>query len=376
MSAGEMVMKLFEVLNTETHEVLTKFRKGSTSSFTAAKLEILLGALPGWKMEKQPVFLDLKDVPRILLGSEGLRGHKYKGKFELSYYDVSRDKAEDAYKELAKHAVKALPAKAKNKAFYVLGLKDITEEKYPGTGEKIHYNIVFTDLYYGINGYLITAPSGKTFSLGKSPSYTVMNFYEFWAWAKENTDLASEVNAALNMPDVETERKQKELAKGGDRDNVGRCQICFKNQKLTSGKKLVHHGYNRPGYGYIVGDCFGVGYQPYELGHDACDDWLKQLERMVINYKKQLKTAKAGEITKLSKSVRSKERYGKPQLVDVFPGDKDWDDLLKGHIMQIEQTLKHLAADIEVMHDRIKNWELKELPEGKKKADILKDIEQ
>lgn len=43
----------------------------------------------------------------------------------------------------------------------------------------------------------------------------------------------------------------------------GECQVCARKQCLTGGGALVHHGYRRPGYGSIVGDCFGVGHLPY-----------------------------------------------------------------------------------------------------------------
>ena len=36
----------------------------------------------------------------------------------------------------------------------------------------------------------------------------------------------------------------------------------------------MHHGYRRPGVGYIIGDCPGVGYEPYETGTGACDHYL------------------------------------------------------------------------------------------------------
>jgi hypothetical protein len=43
---------------------------------------------------------------------------------------------------------------------------------------------------------------------------------------------------------------------------IGRCGVCEGDYKLLSGR-LVHHGYRRPGHGYIVGDCFGVARLPY-----------------------------------------------------------------------------------------------------------------
>lgn len=53
---------------------------------------------------------------------------------------------------------------------------------------------------------------------------------------------------------------------------LGTC-ICGGKWKVR-GKKLVHHGYTRPGIGYIEGDCFGVGYQPLELSPTLAEAWL------------------------------------------------------------------------------------------------------
>lgn len=50
--------------------------------------------------------------------------------------------------------------------------------------------------------------------------------------------------------------------------NLGTCPCCFRKQKTLAGAKMVHHGYNRPGHGYIVGDCFGVKYPRFE---DSCE---------------------------------------------------------------------------------------------------------
>lgn len=40
------------------------------------------------------------------------------------------------------------------------------------------------------------------------------------------------------------------------------CQVCERHQ-ATKGGRLVHHGYQRPGVGFIVGDCMGVGHLPF-----------------------------------------------------------------------------------------------------------------
>lgn len=41
------------------------------------------------------------------------------------------------------------------------------------------------------------------------------------------------------------------------------CQICERKQALDNHGSLGHHGYKRPGWGCIEGDCMGVGHGPY-----------------------------------------------------------------------------------------------------------------
>lgn len=45
---------------------------------------------------------------------------------------------------------------------------------------------------------------------------------------------------------------------------VGWCPICEHDVKVRGGA-LVHHGYRRPGVGYIIGDCYGAQKLPYEV---------------------------------------------------------------------------------------------------------------
>lgn len=61
------------------------------------------------------------------------------------------------------------------------------------------------------------------------------------------------------------------------------CQVCEREQALKGGT-LVHHGYTRPGCGFIVGDCFGVNHKPFPaydalvMWHDAVADLIARTE--------------------------------------------------------------------------------------------------
>ena len=55
------------------------------------------------------------------------------------------------------------------------------------------------------------------------------------------------------------------------------CQICEGAPATETGGCLGHHGYRRPGCGFIQGDCMGVGYQPYPKT-DALEIYLRLLD--------------------------------------------------------------------------------------------------
>ncbi len=48
----------------------------------------------------------------------------------------------------------------------------------------------------------------------------------------------------------------------------GTCPVCERAIRVRA-SKMVHHGYERPGRGHIVGDCYGVGFAPYEVSSDG-----------------------------------------------------------------------------------------------------------
>ena len=55
------------------------------------------------------------------------------------------------------------------------------------------------------------------------------------------------------------------------------CQICGCKQACDKDGTIGHHGYKRPGYGFIQGDCFGEGWAPYPKT-DALEAYLVRVE--------------------------------------------------------------------------------------------------
>ncbi len=58
------------------------------------------------------------------------------------------------------------------------------------------------------------------------------------------------------------------------------CQICEHEMALDAAGNLGHHGYKRPGVGFIVGDCPGVGHKPYPAT-DALESYRAALMGML-----------------------------------------------------------------------------------------------
>lgn len=65
------------------------------------------------------------------------------------------------------------------------------------------------------------------------------------------------------------------------------CQICEREQAINANGSLVHHGYRRPGWGFIVGDCMGTDHQPYPCT-DALEKYLIAVDAHIDRITKRL----------------------------------------------------------------------------------------
>lgn len=144
---------------------------------------------------------------------------------------------------------------------------------------------------------------------------------------------------------------------------VGWCPICERDIKVRTG--LVHHGYERPGVGFIIGDCPGVGNPPYETSTHACDFYLRVFAipkiREAENVLAILNSPEGPPYLTFEKydiATRRvpRDRYGNPEMIDLsrdqadefeaqLPGyDKDrylWERRLRAAISNTESKLKH-----------------------------------
>ena len=65
------------------------------------------------------------------------------------------------------------------------------------------------------------------------------------------------------------------------------CQICERKQATDADGTLGHHGYRRPGWGCIEGDCMGEGHKPYPAT-DALEKYRSLLDRYIVDHQNAL----------------------------------------------------------------------------------------
>jgi len=76
----------------------------------------------------------------------------------------------------------------------------------------------------------------------------------------------------------------------------GECQICEECFALVGGR-LGHHGYQRPGVGFIIGDCMGVAHAPFPAT-DALEAYKAVCERVAAEADKRIAELQAAtEVT-------------------------------------------------------------------------------
>lgn len=160
---------------------------------------------------------------------------------------------------------------------------------------------------------------------------------------------------------------------------VGTCAVCQKRQKLHGGK-MVHHGYQRPGHGSIVGDCFAVGYEPYEASVKGCEDFLAYAQRTEAALVETLKNLESGEIRALHVMRRKRVGFGRDEIETVTlsadsENAKERADFAREMGLRISQTKSDIGgwqSEQARMSRLIAGWALEPVITWQEHAEIVK----
>lgn len=212
-----------------------------------------------------------------------------------------------------------------------------------------------------VPGMKIISKSGKTFMLHMNGLRDKsMNNNDLATWLKEETTFTQEVAYYLG---VDTPEKRKYVER--TRENTGTCGICCKEQKLTKQGNLVHHGFTKPGHGYIQGDCFGVGFKPYELSASSCKSYIEALTKMMNDHKAALRRHQNGEILTLNVETKTYKLIMGRKIYDtklVNKGTPEFEVAQKQIIIKLQNQIRQLEGSITFYQSRVDNWKLDTLP--------------
>lgn len=144
------------------------------------------------------------------------------------------------------------------------------------------------------------------------------------------------------------------------------CQICECEQAIDRYGHMVHHGYKRPGCGYIQGDCYGVGHKPYPAT-DALEAYLKAVRAYIEGQEARLVVLPTLE----TYTYRYHVGYGsrrQEKTREMKRGDQggfefnegqhhfpSFDDLIAREARQVEMNIRHAREDEKRVLARIEN---------------------
>lgn len=145
---------------------------------------------------------------------------------------------------------------------------------------------------------------------------------------------------------------------------IGFCPVCERRIKLADGR-LVHHGYERPGTGYIVGDCYGVKKPPHETSPETAQGFLDDIilpqliatERRLAYYRNDPPTLPFHKQDERGRWLYAEN--GMPVLEDrrrEDVPDYDWKYRLRIIIANTENRLRGLEQEADRLRGLIDTW--------------------
>lgn len=155
--------------------------------------------------------------------------------------------------------------------------------------------------------------------------------------------------------------RARELASG----ESGTCQICAGTQKIVRGK-ISLHGYQRPGIGFIIGNCFGAQQLPFEQSCDRLREWVGKLEEWLEGSKRSLEKLPTKTeflvkeyVTEPSGRFVYERGSIKTKLVTIGPMDKRYPKAQRAEERRLKAEIGQLESDIRMQSARLAGWRRK-----------------
>ena len=173
----------------------------------------------------------------------------------------------------------------------------VSEEAVGGYNEEMFGKNTFLTVKWklsnvrkAVSAYRFRSPLGHYFDIEDAKHLSP----GIWGWLYKE-GVPAKAQAYLEATGAaEKEAKRKALKNYSENDVIGTCGICGEIQKLRN-EKLVLHGYERPGYGWIEGACFGVGYKAWELSPESAVAFVERLKILIPGQREKIAKIKTSK---------------------------------------------------------------------------------
>jgi hypothetical protein len=129
----------------------------------------------------------------------------------------------------------------------------------------------------------------------------------------------------------------------------GTCSWCRRTIALTKDQRMVHHGYERPGWGMQTSSCSGISYKCLEVSDEGLRGMLAAYTARLAKTHKEL-----ADLPNLKQVVRKDRWSGKPTT--YTPTDPAWGGLISEMERNLKNQIRQLEQNIPILQNEIKNW--------------------
>lgn len=118
--------------------------------------------------------------------------------------------------------------------------------------------------------------------------------------------------------------------------------------------RMVLHGFKRPGWGHTVGQCFGVGYEPFEVSPLGTKHTLAMVERQLEASRERLAALRSGRVDTLRREFYAGN--GRYETEEIRRGSEHWDRTFRLAVANTESSIEHMERDARELAARITSW--------------------
>jgi len=310
-------------------EMFEKIRKGATASLSLPQILASLVAL-GWEIEPIKTWVPLH--------------YPYQGKWHLnSAYSHKPGELSNLVELQAKMEKSQAPSLPDEVLIGERVIMDVEEIKEGNVG--IHY--FNWKEWVGSDAIRVTSPRGKSFDLGRDHhsidrplEYCLYQFNRFFSEGGWKEDASAALGKEVHVP-----------AAARTRENTGTCPACWGNYKLNEGR-LVLHGYQRPGWGHVVGSCDAEKYPPAETSDSGFKMWLEKLETFLAREQGTMRNIKEGLVSQLKGRGGNWIKKGEPSFAMHL------DNLTR----MTEDSIRTYKNEVQLYHKLIAAWKTRPFP--------------